>query len=171
MRKKVLSILFIMFCLFFFIGENAYADIVINERINPEKFTSKRVFRFYTKNNKQVIIMSGQVSLLLRGESQWKYERVALCFKFPFQFPEGKMFKVINNTPLITLNNIDNTIGPARAGWGIKRFSISNTPIRGDFCLFTEIAIRGTNSKVRKLGYHITIKGEWVDYVEPDVIK
>lgn len=134
------------------------------------KYISRHWAYSKTGDGLESIVLSGVIIIDQKGESEntWKAEQVS--FNLPIRVPNGKAFKLKHWAPFITINSIYNKSVSNDSGHAVDGFRIIN-PENAQIEYITvqaDIAIRDSDAWLYRLGYNVTLIGEYIDYQLPD---
>jgi len=112
------------------------------------------------------IVLTGIVAIHQKGESEdrWRREQVNLNLPIP-HIPHDKVFKLRNWAPFVTINAIYNKDTSYDSGHAVDAFRILNpsSEHKPGIIVQADIAIRDTDAWLYRIGYHVTLIGEYVD--------
>lgn len=145
--------------------------IRISDITEPQKFISKHHIHttigpdeFYVLTG--VIIVDWKTKVTGSG---WNRENSLLIGITIPGIPLHKALRLRHWAPFLTLNSISNDGPSNNAGWAVDEFSILDvsTPIQKEMVVKVQIAGRDSDGWIHRLGYHITLLGNFVDYSVP----
>jgi hypothetical protein len=146
------------------------ASHIISELHEPHLFHSKHHVHTKTADGKELITITGTAAVLFEGTgSESRRESVALYIEFPVARPVGEMFRVHQWAPFVTINSIENRGHAVNAEWAVESFggSLNRPDIRRDitdaFLIPTVLKVRDSDGEIIRVGYHVTLVGEFVD--------
>lgn len=139
--------------------------ITVSERSNPDLFVSKHWLHTKTVDDKEFVNLSGIAMLHWKGTGQtWNRNRLLLVVDLPHIIPAGKLLKIEQWTPFITLNAIYNKNHAVNAGWAVDEFWGPGAVETSNYIhLWATIAIRDIDGYLYRVAYSLSLVGRFVD--------
>ena len=139
----------------------------LNDVRNRSQFVTQHHVRTRTSDDLEFYVLTGVVVLHWKSEAgrDWRREPdLTLGVTVP-GIPSGKALQLRQWAPLITLNAISNDHSSNWPGWALDSFHIPRPrdPITQLVVVQCQVAGWDPDGWVLRLGYHITLTGEFVD--------
>jgi len=77
--------------------------------------------------------------------------------------PGDKDFQILQGAPLITLSHISNSGQSVNVGYSVEWFDILERPPATSVTVRAKIGVGDSDGLLRRVGYHVTLVGEFVD--------
>lgn len=144
--------------------EYNYSDADDRGRFKTHHWTHSK-----TGDGLEHIVLTGVVAIHQKGESEerWRRDQVTLILPI-FNLPRGQYLKLRYWAPFVTINAIYNKDTSYDSGHAVDAFRLLNPGAqRRNIHLQADIAIRDTDAWLYRIGYHVTLIGEFTDMDDP----
>ena len=133
------------------------------------RFSSSHWVHTPVANDRHLFTLTGIVIIDYQGftSNDWRKATLHLGIKFPRDFyPAGKVFKLEQWAPFVTINAIYNKDQAINAGWAVDDFGVEpaqDPKIGASVGIWANIAIRNSDGYMFRVGYTLTVSGVFVD--------
>jgi len=137
-----------------------------------DRFGSSHALHYPLSESKQVVLLSGVVSVDLQSPgwvnenaaTGWFIEELTLNLALPAGLlKEGQRFSIVEAVPYLSLNAVS---GFSNVGWSVNAFGVAiEKSTSKSVQLNAELAVSRSGEILARVGYHLTVIGR----IEPAV--
>ncbi|MCT0216373.1 hypothetical protein KQ298_08550 [Synechococcus sp. CS-1330] len=135
-----------------------------------EKFSSTHAIHYKLSDGRQMVLLSGIVSVDLKSPGWanentspgWFIQNLSLNISLPADMlQDGQSFRLVESVPFLSINAM---AGFSNVGWAVNSFELTmQDSAINSIQLKTELGVLNSGETLNRLGYHISLIGELVN--------
>jgi hypothetical protein len=135
-----------------------------------EKFSSTHAVHYKLSDGRQMVLLSGIVSVDLKSPGWanentspgWFIQNLSLNISLPADMlQDGQSFRLVESVPFLSINAM---AGFSNVGWAVNSFELTmQDSAINSIQLKTELGVLNSGETLNRLGYHISLIGELVN--------
>ena len=135
-----------------------------------EKFSSTHAIHYKLSDGRQMVLLSGIVSVDLKSPGWanenstpgWFIQNLSLNISLPADMlQDGQSFRLVESVPFLSINAM---AGFSNVGWAVNSFELTmQDSAINSIQLKAELGVLNSGETLNRLGYHISLIGELVN--------